>query len=118
LYPVQFCFWSIFWLSYMSAGMKGSGGGAPPSSRLARRRRGFFRSCHPLIRVHTVWINKQQQQNQPNHTKLCNMFESPPHILESDDIISVNQSIGTIWKVSILPFQSAWILEGQSSSPA
>jgi len=26
---------------HLSAGMKGSGGGAPPSSRLARRRRGF-----------------------------------------------------------------------------
>ena len=26
---------------HLSAGMKGSGGGAPPSSRLARRRRGY-----------------------------------------------------------------------------
>jgi len=28
------------------SGTKGSGGGAPPSSRLARRRRGLSRSCH------------------------------------------------------------------------
>jgi len=28
--------------------------GAPPSSRLARRRRGVLRSCHTLIRVNTV----------------------------------------------------------------
>jgi len=36
-----FCFCSISQLSYISAGMEGSGGGAPPSSRLARRRRGY-----------------------------------------------------------------------------
>jgi len=38
------CF-SVFGLSFsfhLSAGMKGSGEGAPPSSRLARRRRGFL----------------------------------------------------------------------------
>jgi len=39
---------------HSSAGTKGSGGGAPPSSRLARRRRGFSGSCHTLIRVNTV----------------------------------------------------------------
>ena len=47
---------------HLSAGMKGSRGGAPPSSRLARRRRGLFRSCHTLVRANTVWLN-----NNNNH---------------------------------------------------
>jgi len=38
---------------HLSAGMKGSGGGAPPSTRLARKQRGI-RSCHTLVTVHTV----------------------------------------------------------------
>jgi len=40
----SFCLFLCFGLSFsfhLSAGMKGSGGGAPPSSRLARRRRGY-----------------------------------------------------------------------------
>jgi len=39
-FSVHFC--SILSLNFhMSAGMKDSGGGAPPSSRLARRQRGY-----------------------------------------------------------------------------
>ena len=43
LYPFfSFLFFSVLSLNFhLSAGMKGSGGGAPPSSRLARRRRGY-----------------------------------------------------------------------------
>jgi len=38
----SFQFISVLSLNFhMSAGMKGSRGGAPPSSRLARRRRGY-----------------------------------------------------------------------------
>jgi len=44
LCSVEFGFCSIFQLSHISVGMKGSWGGAPPSSRLARRRRGFLGS--------------------------------------------------------------------------
>jgi len=36
-----FCF-GLSLSFHLSAGMKGSGGGAPPSRRLARRRRGFL----------------------------------------------------------------------------
>jgi len=39
---------------HFSTGTKGSGGGAPPSSRLAGRQRGLLRSCHTLTRVNTV----------------------------------------------------------------
>ena len=49
LFSFRFVFvcFSVFGLSFsvsihLSAGMKGSGGGAPPSSRLARRRRGYL----------------------------------------------------------------------------
>ena len=48
---LSFCLSFIF---HLSTGTKGSGGGAPPSSRFARRRRGLSRSCHTLIRVNTV----------------------------------------------------------------
>jgi len=47
-------FYLLSFIFHLSAGTKGSGGGAPPSSRLARRRRGLFRSCHTLVRVNTV----------------------------------------------------------------
>jgi len=39
--------------------------GAPPSSRLARRRRGLFRSCHTLVRVNTVWLNNNNDNQFP-----------------------------------------------------
>ena len=41
--------------------MTGSRGGAPPSSRPARRRRGLW-GCHTLSRVNTVW-SKQTNNN-------------------------------------------------------
>ena len=40
LCSVHFCFHSIFQLSYKSTRIKGSGGGAPPSSQLGRRQGG------------------------------------------------------------------------------
>jgi len=56
-------FLSLFqFVSHLSMGTKGSGGGAPPSSRLARRRRGLLRSCHTLIRVNTVWLKQKQKK--------------------------------------------------------
>ena len=67
-YMFSFLFLSIHFCSapslniQMSAGMKGSGGGAPPSSRLARRRRGLSRSCHTLFRVNTVWLNNNHNE--------------------------------------------------------
>jgi len=44
LFSFPFCSGSglSFSFFHLSAGMKGSGGGAPPSSRLARRRRGYW----------------------------------------------------------------------------
>ena len=44
LFSFLFVCFSVFGVSFsfhLSAGMKGSGGGAPPSSRLAWRRRGY-----------------------------------------------------------------------------
>jgi len=44
---------------HLSTGTQGSGGGAPPSGRLARRRRGWYMSCQTPIRVNTVWWNSR-----------------------------------------------------------
>jgi len=52
----------LSFIFYLSAGTKGSGRGAPPSSRLARRLRGLFKSCHTLGRVNIVWLNNKQQR--------------------------------------------------------
>jgi len=41
LFFFHFCSFYLSFNFHLSAGMKGSGGGAPPSSRLVRRRRGY-----------------------------------------------------------------------------
>jgi len=53
--------------SHLSMGTKGSRGGAPRSSQLARRRRGLLRSCHTLIRVNTVGLKQKTKTRDPGN---------------------------------------------------
>jgi len=51
---------SIVYSFHLSAGMKGSGGGAPPSSRLARRRRGYWVLSYSNYSAYSMNKTKQK----------------------------------------------------------
>jgi len=89
---------------HLSAGTKGSRGGAPPSGPLARRRRGCSVSCHTLIRVDTVRLNNNNnggcgKLNKSTACSICTM-------LSSKSLLPT--SIGTRWLYG-MPFRWDWL---------
>jgi len=55
------------------------------------------------------------QQNQPNPEDLWTLLESPPRILELEDVIPIVESSGTSWKRSIMLSQLAGAPEIEGS---
>jgi len=60
----------------------------------------------------SVWQSGwPHHKNQTNHLDLCTLLESPPHILELEEVISVVESSSTSWRSLIACFQWEGILK-------
>jgi hypothetical protein len=78
-------------LRWWRVGTTGSRSGAPPSSRLARRRRGV-RGCHTLNRVNTVWL--KQNKDDEEYAEGCNRQYGPSfYIQRMDKLVDLRSEV-------------------------
>jgi len=97
LYSVYYWFCSISQLSYIYQRRWRVVGGNLRDLASSPRGEGGIRSCHTLIRVHTVWINNNNNHKHCNYSELsdpCNPFWFPFNLQQTESYSQQTK----IWK--------------------